>query len=126
MIRRPSRSTRLTHSFPTRRSSDLMPRTESCWTLWTFKGHRISKVWFKCHLARVARKQGQRMKRLIDIAGSLFGLLLLSPVMLVAAIAIHRHMGEPVLFVPDRPGLRGRPFRMYKFRTLRNERKSVV
>src|SRR3546814_3850219 len=85
--------------------STYMPRTESCWTLWTFKGHRISKVWFKCHLARVARKQGQRMKRLIDIAGSLFGLLLLSPVMLVAAIAIHRHMGEPVLFVQERPGL---------------------
>src|SRR3546814_3013827 len=97
-----------------------MPRTESCWTLWTFKGHRISKVWFKCHLARVARKQGQRMKRLIDIAGSLFGLLLLSPVMLVAAIAIHRHMGEPVLFVQERPGLRGRPFRMYKFSTMRD------
>src|SRR3546814_5643689 len=57
------------------------------------------------------------MKRLIDIAGSLFGLLLLSPVMLVAAIAIHRHMGEPVLFVQERPGLRGRPFRMYKFRS---------
>lgn len=60
------------------------------------------------------------MKRLIDIAGSLFGLLLLSPVMLVAAIAIHRHMGEPVLFVQERPGLRGRPFRMYKFRTMRD------
>lgn len=60
------------------------------------------------------------MKRLIDIAGSLFGLLLLSPVMLVAAIAIRRRMGAPVLFAQDRPGLGGQPFRMYKFRSMLN------
>ncbi|QJR06237.1 sugar transferase (plasmid) [Sphingobium yanoikuyae] len=58
------------------------------------------------------------MKRLIDIAGSLAGLVLLSPVMLVAGIAIRRRMGAPVLFVQERPGLGGSPFRMYKFRSM--------
>jgi lipopolysaccharide/colanic/teichoic acid biosynthesis glycosyltransferase len=60
------------------------------------------------------------MKRLIDIAGSVSGLLLLSPVMLIAAIAVRRRLGAPVFFVQERPGLGGRPFRMYKFRTMRD------
>lgn len=60
------------------------------------------------------------MKRLIDITGALFGLILLSPVMLVTAMLIARKMGRPVLFRQVRPGIGGRPFTMVKFRTMRD------
>jgi len=60
------------------------------------------------------------MKRIIDILGASFGLLLLSPVLAIVAYKIHREMGSPVLFRQTRPGLRGKPFRMVKFRTMRN------
>lgn len=61
-------------------------------------------------------------KRLLDIIGSLAGLVLLSPILLGAAIAIVLTMGRPVLFVQERPGLRGHSFRIVKFRTMANAR----
>lgn len=60
------------------------------------------------------------MKRIIDILGASFGLLLLSPVLAIVAYKIHREMGSPVLFRQTRPGLRGKPFQMVKFRTMRD------
>lgn len=60
------------------------------------------------------------MKRLIDILGSAVGLFLLSPVLLTVAILVQKRMGSPVLFRQVRPGLRGRPFQMIKFRTMQD------
>lgn len=60
------------------------------------------------------------MKRIIDILGAGFGLLLLSPVLAIVAYKIRRKMGSPVLFCQTRPGLHGRPFHMVKFRTMRD------
>lgn len=60
------------------------------------------------------------MKRIIDILGAGLGLLLLSPVLAIVAHKIHREMGAPVLFCQTRPGLHGKPFRMIKFRTMRD------
>jgi sugar transferase EpsL len=65
---------------------------------------------------------GRAIKRLIDIAGSAAGLVALSPVLGTAAIAIAATMGRPVLFRHTRPGYKGRPFTMYKFRTMRPPR----
>ncbi len=48
------------------------------------------------------------------------GLLILSPVILILAWMIRRRLGSPVLFHQVRPGLQGRPFRMTKFRTMRD------
>lgn len=62
------------------------------------------------------------MKRLIDIVASVFGLLILSPVLLVAAVLVSSKLGRPVLFTQARPGLGGRIFRLYKFRTMTDER----
>ena len=59
-------------------------------------------------------------KRLIDLLGSIFGLILLSPVILVVAILVRAFLGSPVLFVQVRPGLMGVPFRILKFRTMRD------
>ena len=60
------------------------------------------------------------MKRIIDILGASLGLLLLSPVLAIVAYKIRREMGAPVLFCQTRPGLRGKPFQMVKFRTMRD------
>jgi lipopolysaccharide/colanic/teichoic acid biosynthesis glycosyltransferase len=59
-------------------------------------------------------------KRLIDIAVAGTALIVLSPVMAVVAWAVRRTMGSPVLFRQVRPGYLGRPFRMHKFRTMRD------
>jgi lipopolysaccharide/colanic/teichoic acid biosynthesis glycosyltransferase len=57
-------------------------------------------------------------KRATDIAGAALGVILLSPVMLVSAAAIKLTSRGPVLFVQQRAGLAGRPFPIYKFRTM--------
>lgn len=62
------------------------------------------------------------IKRLIDFSAALVGLFILSPVLLVMAIAIYFRMGSPVLFTQPRPGQNGRIFTFYKFRTMTNER----
>jgi len=62
------------------------------------------------------------MKRLLDFACAAAGLVALSPVFLVVAALVRWRMGSPVLFSQIRPGLRGAPFRMYKFRTMLDAR----
>lgn len=69
------------------------------------------------------------LKRGMDLVGAACGLVLLAPVMLVVALLIRLTMGSPVLFRQERPGLYGRPFTMYKFRTMldiRNERGELL
>lgn len=58
-------------------------------------------------------------KRLLDISISLFTLILLSPVLITLGLLGLIVMGRPVLFVQDRPGFKGKSFRLYKFRTMR-------
>lgn len=62
------------------------------------------------------------LKRLLDVTGAATGLLLLSPVVLTVAYLVRTRLGSPVLFVQVRPGLQGKPFRMYKFRTMTDAR----
>jgi lipopolysaccharide/colanic/teichoic acid biosynthesis glycosyltransferase len=59
------------------------------------------------------------MKRAMDVVGSLVGLLLLSPVLVVVAIAVACQLGRPVLFRQQRPGRDARLFEMIKFRSMR-------
>nr|WP_198913667.1 sugar transferase [Pseudomonas cremoris] len=60
------------------------------------------------------------MKRSIDIVASFFGLLFLSPIIAFVAWQISRKLGSPVLFCQVRPGFRGKPFKMIKFRTMKD------
>jgi len=62
-----------------------------------------------------------RLKRLIDVGIALAGLVVLSPLIGVVALAIRLRMGRPVLFRQDRPGYRARPFILMKFRSMRGE-----
>ncbi|HTQ55065.1 MAG TPA: sugar transferase [Bryobacteraceae bacterium] len=64
-------------------------------------------------------------KRLIDTAGAMLALILLSPVWAAAALAIRLTMGRPVLFRQPRCGLNGRVFELYKFRTMSDARNAA-
>ena len=61
-------------------------------------------------------------KRVLDIVLSLCALVLLSPVLILVAIAVRMVLGSPALFRQTRPGLDGMPFVMCKFRTMRDIR----
>ncbi|MCB8968119.1 MAG: undecaprenyl-phosphate glucose phosphotransferase [Ardenticatenaceae bacterium] len=60
-------------------------------------------------------------KRLMDLTGSAFGLIVLSPLMLLVAIAIKLESPGPAFFVQERMGLDGKPFLMIKFRSMRRD-----
>ena len=59
---------------------------------------------------------------MFDIILSLLAILILSPVYLVLAVLVRVKLGSPVLFHQDRPGLHGKIFPMYKFRSMTDER----
>ncbi|TOJ75106.1 sugar transferase [Vibrio parahaemolyticus] len=61
------------------------------------------------------------MKRLLDIILTLSALFLLFPVIVITALLIYFKLGTPILFTQKRPGLNGRVFNMYKFRSMTNE-----
>jgi lipopolysaccharide/colanic/teichoic acid biosynthesis glycosyltransferase len=58
------------------------------------------------------------VKRAFDLVAAGAGLIVLAPVLLGLAIAIRFKLGSPVLFRQTRPGYEGRPFTIYKFRTM--------
>ena len=62
------------------------------------------------------------IKRTFDIAASLLALILLSPLLALIASLARLKLGSPVLFRQQRPGLRGKPFAIYKFRTMTDAR----
>ena len=59
-------------------------------------------------------------KRLFDLTFALIALVILSPIILVTAILVRIFLGTPVLFKQQRPGYKGRPFFIYKFRSMTN------
>lgn len=62
------------------------------------------------------------VKRLFDLFATSLGLLLIWPLVLIVAILIRLKLGSPVLFRQVRPGMNGKPFMMYKFRTMTDNR----
>lgn len=60
------------------------------------------------------------IKRCLDVVFSLFALIVLSPVLLVTSLLVRINLGNPVLFAQLRPGLNGKSFTLYKFRTMKN------
>lgn len=61
-------------------------------------------------------------KRYLDIIMATAIMICLTPISLLATIAILCKMGRPILFSQTRAGLHGAPFRMFKFRTMTNKR----
>lgn len=61
-------------------------------------------------------------KRLFDLFGATLGLVILSPLFLVITLLVWIFHGRPILFKQLRPGYQGKPFTIYKFRTMRDSR----
>jgi sugar transferase EpsL len=58
------------------------------------------------------------LRRLLDLVGATILAIVLSPVLAALAAAVRLTMGRPVFFRQQRPGFKGRPFEVYKFRTM--------
>lgn len=82
--------------------------------------YRLNQTWLFQEGFRVAREPVfERLKRISDIALSLFGIIVFSPLVLVIAIAIWSEDRGPVLFKQVRIGKFRKPFHVLKFRTMR-------
>lgn len=57
-------------------------------------------------------------KRFIDVLGSFFGIIILSPIMIITAISIKIESGGSIIFSQERVGKNGKLFKMYKFRSM--------
>lgn len=68
---------------------------------------------------------GGLSKRLFDLFGACFGLILLSPIFVGLCLAVRIKHGRPIFFKQLRPGHKGRGFRIMKFRTMTNQRDST-
>lgn len=71
------------------------------------------------------RKRGfyeKYIKRIFDIVLSGLALIILSPVIAIVALLVRVKLGSPVIFKQDRPGLNEKIFKMYKFRSMTDER----
>ena len=57
-------------------------------------------------------------KRLFDLLASALALIVLSPLLALTALLVRLQLGGPILFRQQRPGYKGRPFHIFKFRTM--------
>lgn len=62
------------------------------------------------------------IKRLVDIVGSVLGIVITSPIMLLAAVLVKATSPGPVIFKQERVGLHNKPFYMYKFRSMEQQK----
>src|SRR5690554_6302376 len=61
-------------------------------------------------------------KRVFDIVVSTLGILLISPLFILLILLVRIKMGSPVFFTQIRPGKNGIPFKMYKFRSMTDDK----
>ncbi len=87
---------------------------------------RISGVDCPKLQAGASRSNRSAAKRFVDIASALFGVILLAPLLLLVAIMIRVESPGPALFRQQRTGRHGRPFVIYKFRTMRVQEDGAV
>ncbi|MBK9168941.1 MAG: sugar transferase [Bryobacterales bacterium] len=87
-----------------------------------FSGDRVLTALLALYRRRPRPLSYRWAKRILDVSAACLGLLALAPVLAAVAIAVRLSLGSPVLFRQDRLGYRGRPFRLYKFRTMTEER----
>ncbi|MEH7331274.1 sugar transferase [Neobacillus drentensis] len=62
------------------------------------------------------------MKRVFDFILSILVIIIFSPIIILISILVRLKLGSPILFKQERPGLNGKPFLIYKFRTMTNEK----
>lgn len=59
-------------------------------------------------------------KRLFDLLAAIIGIIVLFPFLIIIAVLVRVNLGTPILFRQQRPGYKGRPFHILKFRTMTN------
>ena len=64
------------------------------------------------------------IKRILDIVLSLLAIIILSPVLLIVALLVRTRLGSPVIFTQNRPGKDEKVFKLYKFRSMTDQRDS--
>ena len=64
------------------------------------------------------------IKPILDFILAFLLIIIFSPIILIVALLIKLKLGSPILFTQERPGLNGKIFRIYKFRTMSDERDS--
>ncbi len=106
-----------------------------------FSYQNLKNVYFNPHIADILEQNSKRVivddisffasqfhtitfeqriiKRLMDITISFLGIILMSPLLLFASIAIKKHDGGRILFKQKRATVHGKIFEIYKFRTMR-------
>ena len=60
------------------------------------------------------------VKRIVDILGSIFGLVFLSPVFVITSLLVYFKLGRPIFFVQERVGKDNKVFKMIKFRSMKD------
>ena len=71
------------------------------------------------HASDLAASADNAIKRMCDIFAALFGIILLTPLWIIVAAMVRLNDGGPAFVTQERVGLNGRPFTMFKFRTMR-------
>ena len=98
-----------------------MPRSQPNYTqLWPARRELLANCQASLY-DKICRVNSMPLdKRLFDLICTSLGLLLISPILLIIALLVRIAHGAPVLFRQQRPGYKGRPFYIYKFRTMTN------
>ncbi|MDX2158564.1 MAG: sugar transferase [Hyphomicrobiaceae bacterium] len=86
------------------------------------RGPDVSFLFSPAELANIAARPYWRLKRAVDIAVSLTLIMALWPIAALVAVVVAMDVGLPVLFWQVRPGVGGKPFALYKFRTMQAAR----
>lgn len=60
------------------------------------------------------------MKRILDFLIAAIALIILFPILIITAYLVRKNLGSPIIFSQIRPGLNAQPFKMYKFRTMKD------
>lgn len=93
----------------------------AAWICWRrFLKKKQEKVWREEHIPYGVYEA--YLKRPFDFVAALMALVFLSPVYLILAVLVRVKLGSPVLFTQERPGKDGKVFKLYKFRTMTDER----
>jgi lipopolysaccharide/colanic/teichoic acid biosynthesis glycosyltransferase len=89
----------------------------------------VARLVSRTVILQLARREQHRQlsvaKRLFDVLVAAAALVILAPVFAALTLAICLAVGAPILFTQQRPGLHGRPFTIYKFRTMSNARNAA-
>lgn len=83
--------------------------------------HAITESWFVYNLTEVHRSLYVNLKRMLDAVGAAAALVLLAPLLALVALAVKLDSPGPVLYSQIRVGRGGKPFRIYKFRSMRQD-----